>query len=239
MPARGPAADGTAAPPAADGTAPVPRGDGARRRRPAAPARRGAGTVALVCAAAMCAVAVFLVPRFAFGPALHPSFYQRNAQMKAAAAADAVVPSGVTVAAVNYLGPQLSGRDTVLLWDGDGGTPPRPAPWVVANIRTRQFTFHKRAASRSQRVALLERHGYQVVFLRHGYVVLHRTGCAGGLRQLQGGRGMSGCISGSRSDLTDSLRSHGHPPTVENTVRRPAAASERSASGAVTVRSGR
>ena len=70
----------------------------------------------------MIAVAVGLVPRFAFGDALHPSFYH-HARMYAAAAADAAVPSGVTVEAVNSLGPQLSGRDTVLLWDGDGKTP--------------------------------------------------------------------------------------------------------------------
>ena len=139
---------------------------------------RGTGAVGLACAAALCAVAVFLVPRFAFGPALHSSFYHRDSQMKAIAAADAVVPSGVTVAAVNSAGSQLSARDTVVLWDGDGGTPPLLAPWVVANIRRKQFTFHN-AGEQKQRVAFLERNGYKVVFLRHGYVVLHRTGSPG------------------------------------------------------------
>jgi len=136
-------------------------------------------TVALACAAALCAAALILVPRFAFGLALHPSFYHRDAQENAAAAADAVVPAGVTVQAVDNLGPQLSARDTVLLWDGDGSTPPLGAPWVVANIRKRQFTF---ASVREQklRVALLERSGYQVVFARGGYIVLHRRGPATG-----------------------------------------------------------
>jgi uncharacterized membrane protein len=143
------------------------------------PAAREPWTVALVCAAAMCAVAVVLVPRFAFGPALHPSFYQRDRQVRAAAAAVAVVPSGVTVQAVNFLGPQLSGRDTVLLWDGDGYTPLLGAPWVVANIRQLQFTFTSVREQR-QRVAFLQSHGYQVVFQRHGYVVLHRVGSAAG-----------------------------------------------------------
>jgi hypothetical protein len=182
-------ADSPPAVPAADGTVPVPAADGAappRAGRP--PARRGAGTVALICAAAMCAVAVFLVPRFAFGPALHSSFYHRNGEMRAIAAADAVVPSGVIVAAVNNAGSQLSGRDTVVLWDGDGGTPPLLAPWVVANIRNQQFTFHN-VGEQKQRVAFLERHGYQVVFLRHGYVVLHRAGSPGASAQLQGGAG--------------------------------------------------
>jgi uncharacterized membrane protein len=137
--------------------------------------RVGPWSVGLAGAAAMCAVAVFLVPHFAFGPALHPSFYRQTPQMKAAAAAAAVLPSGVTVEAVNNLGPQLSGRDTVLLWDGDGGTPPTEAPWVVANIRQRQFTFHS-VSEQIQRVALLERNGYRVVFRRLGYIVLHRVG---------------------------------------------------------------
>jgi uncharacterized membrane protein len=153
---------------AADGQTPGPLPD--------ARAGRGTpGTVSLACAAAMCAVAVFLVPRFSFGSALHPSFYQRTPAEKAEAAAAAAVPSGVVVAATNNVGPALSSRDTVLLWDGDGGTPPLGAPWVVANVRVAQFTFHSVAEQR-QRVALLERSGYRVVFRKRGYIVLHRSG---------------------------------------------------------------
>ena len=133
------------------------------------------GTVALGCAAAMCAVAVFLLPRFGFGPALHPSFYRRTPAANVEAAAAAAVPSGVVVAATNFVGPALSSRDTVLLWDGDGGTPPLGAPWVVANVRALQFTFHS-VLEQKQRVALLERSGYRVVFRRRGYIVLHRSG---------------------------------------------------------------
>jgi uncharacterized membrane protein len=173
--AAGPAASGTtaAAEDPAGGTA---AGDGPPDPPPErAAAPRWAGTVALVCAAAMCAVGVFLVPRFAFEPALHLSFYHRDGQMKAIAAADALVPSGVTVAVVNSAGSLLSARDTVVLWDGDGGTPPLLAPWVVANVRQLQFSF-RNTEEQKQRVAYLERNGYQVVFERRGYVVLHRVG---------------------------------------------------------------
>lgn len=127
-------------------------------------------TFALACSATMIAVALALVPRFAFGAALHPSFYHRDAQMDAAAAADAAVPSGITVEAVNHLGPQLSGRDTVLLWAHDGETP-RFSPWVVADVTGREFFPSVRAERR--RVARLEADGYQVAFRRDGYVVLH------------------------------------------------------------------
>jgi len=139
------------------------------------PVTRPPWTVALVCAAAMCAVAVCLVPRFGFGPALHPSFYRQDAWRRAAAAADDLVPGGVTVQAVDNLGPQLSARDTVLLWDGNGHTPPLGSPWVVANIKQLQFTFSS-AREQRQRLEFLERNGYRAVFERDGYVVLHRAG---------------------------------------------------------------
>jgi uncharacterized membrane protein len=173
---------------AADGAAGIPAGDGAAGSLAAAPATgtavrapasRGAGTVALGCAVAMLAVAVYLVPRFAFGPALHASFYHRTAQMNAAAAADAVVPGGVTVEAVNPLGPQLSGRDTVLLWDGDGKHGPLRSPWVVADVARPEFTFTGVSQQR-QDVALLLHNGYRIVFERDGYVVLHRSVSPGG-----------------------------------------------------------
>jgi len=139
-----------------------------------APARRGADGVALGCAVAMCVAAVGLVPVFAFKAALHPQFYHRDARQNAAAAADAHVPSGVTVEAANSLGPALSSRDTVLLWDGDGSSPLRPT-WIVADVAGRVFSFSTLQQQRD-RVALLERTGYQVVFQRKGYVVLHRIG---------------------------------------------------------------
>jgi uncharacterized membrane protein len=174
-----PAGAVTAVTPATAGTAPTLGTAPADATQPMnLPAARRAGPVALACAAAICALGLYLVPRFAYGPALHPAFYHRNARMDAAAAADAVVPSGVTVEAVPFLGPQLSPRDFVLLWDGRGHTPPTYAPWVVANIRQLQFTFHS-VQEQKQRVAQLEHDGYRVVFRRHGYLVLHRAGPAG------------------------------------------------------------
>jgi uncharacterized membrane protein len=146
---------------------------GTDAKGPAGPASGGAGRVSLACAVAMCIVAVGLVPVFAFRNALNPSFYHRNARQIAAARADAHVPDGVTVEATNYLGPALSARDTVLLWNGAGDSPLRP-PWVVADVARKAFTFTSVQQQR-QRVAWLERTGYQVVFQRRGYVVLHHV----------------------------------------------------------------
>src|SRR5215467_14311104 len=138
-----------------------------RDRSPSLARWRPGGTAGLACAAAL-----FLVSRFAFKNAFHLPFYQRDARMNAAAAADAHVPDGVTVQAVDHLGPHLPARDTVLLWDGDGSSPLFP-PWVVVGVAKREFTFAT-LAQQVRRVALLERSGYRVVFKRRGYIVLHR-----------------------------------------------------------------
>ena len=121
---------------------------------------------------AVCALALILVPRFPLGGMLHPSFYQRNARMTAAAAAVSAVPPGVTVEAAGGIGPDLSARDTVLLWDGEN--PPRWAPWVVADVSQVEFSFTSTAAKK-RRVAVLLQHGYRSVFDQRGYIVLHRV----------------------------------------------------------------
>jgi len=158
--AAGPVAAGTASGPVVDGSVSWGR------------VPRAGRVVSLGCAAALCAAAVLLVPRFPLGGLLHPSFYERNARMTAAAEAVSAVPAGVTVEAAGGIGPHLSARDTVLLWDGENA--PRWEPWVVADVGQREFTFASIRAEK-QRVALLRRHGYLVTFDRRGYIVLHRS----------------------------------------------------------------
>jgi hypothetical protein len=45
---------------------------------------------------------------------------------------------------------------------------------VVADVAKKEFTFASRG-QQIQRVALLKRSGYQIVFSRDGYVVMHRN----------------------------------------------------------------
>ena len=80
------------------------------------------------------------------------------------------------------IGPHLSARDTVVLWDGDGGTPPLLAPWVIANVTQVQFSFNS-IGQEIKSVLFLEHHGYKIVFSRDGYLVLHRGGAAAGRRK--------------------------------------------------------
>jgi uncharacterized membrane protein len=145
-----------------------------RARRPHR-LRRGADNskkrrAAIGVAVALCAAAVVVVPRFALVSVLTPGFYRGTGQETDAAAADAHVPAGVTVDAPQLLGPQLSGRDTVLLWGPAAAS--ASAPWIVAQTHW-TFPFTSLAGQRAQ-VARLKQDGYQVVFGRGDYLVLHR-----------------------------------------------------------------
>jgi uncharacterized membrane protein len=133
-----------------------------------------AGNVAVAAAGLIFAMAILFVPKSAFDGMLQPGFFDAvNRATQAESAAVAAVPSGVTVATANMLGPHLVTRDTVVLWDGDGSTPPTFAPWVIANNSEVQFTFSS-IAEQNKSIHFLESHGYKVVFLRNGYYVLHR-----------------------------------------------------------------
>lgn len=116
---------------------------------------------------AVLAVALWNVPGSAFGSLTRPSTWQPTEQTRAAQAAAAQVPSGVDVEAANNVGPLLTGRDTVLLWD----RLPRWAPWIVADVGRGTFPFCSLAEQRD-RVASLLLHGYRQVFTQDGYVVL-------------------------------------------------------------------
>ncbi|HEX6469040.1 MAG TPA: DUF2079 domain-containing protein [Streptosporangiaceae bacterium] len=137
--------------------------------------RTGAGWVRGRCApgtvwaAAVLAISVVVAGFFPMVSVLDPANYRRDARMRAAAAAVAAVPSGVYVEAPNALGPQLSGRARVLLWDER----PRWAPWVIADVERPTFPFFSVAAQRG-RLALLRRNGYRVVRAGGGFVVLTR-----------------------------------------------------------------
>ena len=133
--------------------------------------RDGDRSLGLAWAAAVCAIALTLVPRFALDQLYHPVFY-RGDPVKTAAATEAVakIPSGVTVEAVNSLGPALTGRTTVLLWTGR----PHGAPWVVADVSRWEFPFGAPQDQLAQVNRLLAE-GYTKVFERDGYVVLRRA----------------------------------------------------------------
>lgn len=128
--------------------------------------RRRVGTA---WAAAVLAIAVVLAGFFPMVSVLNPANYQRDARMRAAAASVAAIPTGVEVEAPNALGPQLSDRARVLLWDER----PRWAPWVIADVGQPTFPFFSVTTQRD-RLTLLLRSGYHAVYQAAGFVVLTR-----------------------------------------------------------------
>ncbi|GLZ15099.1 hypothetical protein Acsp04_53340 [Actinomadura sp. NBRC 104425] len=120
-------------------------------------------------AGALLVAAAVTVPFFAFGDLGDPSYLRRDERARAAAEAVARVPDGVLVEAANRLGPALTARARVLLWDER----PRGAPWVVADVERHTFPFGSLDEQR-RRVQVLVESGYRKVFRSGGYVVLHR-----------------------------------------------------------------
>jgi uncharacterized membrane protein len=147
--------------------------DGIGRMRRVLISRTPAGLIASrlgsLWAVVVLAVALFAVPRFAFGALPHPETWRVDADMRAQSRAIRRVPDGAMVEAASSAGPHLTGRTRVLLWD----RAPRGAPWVIADVQRAQFPFCGLEQQRA-RVAWLEHDGYRQVFEQNGYIVLHR-----------------------------------------------------------------
>ncbi|MEO3863091.1 DUF2079 domain-containing protein [Acrocarpospora sp. B8E8] len=129
----------------------------------------GRGGLGLTWAAAACAVALTLVPRFPFDQLIRPEFYESQPDVVAAETAVRAIPDGAVVEAINHVGPHLSGRATVLLWEDR----PAVAPWIIADVARVSYPWGSPDRQR-ERVEELKRDGYQVIFDQEGYVVLHR-----------------------------------------------------------------
>jgi len=109
--------------------------------------------------------------RFPLGDQLTGQAWRLGERERAAAAAAAMIPDDVTVEADNRLGPHLTTRTTVLLLDQI----PRGADWVIVDTEKRSFPFDS-VAEQLDRLAIARADGFDVVFDRSGYVVLHRGG---------------------------------------------------------------
>lgn len=131
----------------------------------------------LATAGVMAVASVALIPLFPFGHLLHPSYYHRNWKQADAVKAADHVPSNVTVEAAGNVAPQLTSRDTVLLWDGYGDSPLYPA-WVVTCVSDGEFSFYT-IKDQIARVNLLKAHGYVTVYSGGGYSVMHAPGVKG------------------------------------------------------------
>ncbi|GGM04898.1 DUF2079 domain-containing protein [Dactylosporangium sucinum] len=138
--------------------------DGAARIARRWPSRR----VATAWTVTVVTVAGVALPNFAFRELFRTSAWRQTDDMRAAAHAAAHIPDAALVETASSIGPQLTSRTQVLLWDRT----PRWAPWVVADITRPQFPFCSIDDQRA-RVELLRSHGYRIVFQENDFVVLH------------------------------------------------------------------
>lgn len=122
-------------------------------------------------------LALYAVPKFSLGAAFHRDFYVQSKKDVAALRAISLVPPGVEVQAPDNVGPHLSGRDTVLLWDGDGYTPVF-TPWVIAT-EARDTLYWPFERLERERVNLLLKHGYVIVGQEGEYIVMHAPNSPG------------------------------------------------------------
>jgi uncharacterized membrane protein len=149
---------------AVDAVARIQRWWNRRRESP-----RGWQPFALAWAAVACALSLYQVPDNSLGKLVEPSYYRRGPEVTAAAEAAAMIPSGVVVDAYNTVGPALTGRTTVLLWEPKF----HDVPWVIANTEKIHYPWNSVEEQR-QRVPELVARGYRIVFQKEGFVVLHR-----------------------------------------------------------------
>jgi uncharacterized membrane protein len=122
-------------------------------------------------------LALYTVPKFSLRAAFHYGFYVHSKKNAAAERAISLVPAGVTVQAPNRIGPHLSGRNTVLLWDGNGHTPIF-TPWVIASDFGRNFAWTSKEQEK-ERIDLLLKHGYVIVAQEGEYIVMHAPNAPG------------------------------------------------------------
>lgn len=116
------------------------------------------------------ALITLTVPRFQPWelPTGHHGSQDRNG---AAAAVLRWIPDGVTVEADNELGPHLTTRTTVLLFDEI----PRGAEWVIADTKQTSFPWREFEPQRQRIAELRADHDYELVAEFTGYLVFRRV----------------------------------------------------------------
>ena len=132
---------------------------------------REARTIARFGLAAGLVATALLVPDFPLWNLVEAATWHTGSRVDAARGIIATIPSGTTVAAGNQLAPQLTDRDTVMLFDTT--TPSRRPAWVLVDTEN-PCGFPLACGRQSQIVNQLKTGGYHTVTDRDGYLLLER-----------------------------------------------------------------
>jgi len=102
------------------------------------------------------------------------AFWDKSApDIVSAKRAAAHVPSGVLVASATQVGPQLLGRDRVIMWSFPGDRDYPQTPWVLADTKRPSYPFASIEAQQAD-VRARVKAGYKIVYQDDGWVVLHK-----------------------------------------------------------------
>ena len=117
-------------------------------------------------------VSALLLPSFPLANLARPSWWRDDPRVTAADRVMGLIPDGASVAASNWLVPQLTDRDTVTLFQKTTATA-RPLPdWVLVDIETTKI-FPGSPAAQQATIARLRTEGYQTAADQDGYLLLH------------------------------------------------------------------
>lgn len=131
-----------------------------------------AATIIRVGLVVSLSASMFYLPSYPLANLGRPSWWRNNPRIAAADWVMALIPNGATVAASNWLAPQLTDRDTVSLFQKTTATE-KPLPnWVVVDVETAKV-FPDPPAVQQATIARLRAEGYQTAADQDGYLLLH------------------------------------------------------------------
>ncbi|WP_330338105.1 DUF2079 domain-containing protein [Streptomyces sp. NBC_00557] len=127
--------------------------------------------------AASAAITLMILPSFPLFEIAQPETWRTDSRVTVARRLIAMIPDGVTVQASDHLVPQLADRTSVGLYGAPGS---RPDPqWVMVDteVPPEQRAWPGQPLSveeEQQHLAADLAHGYELVSLQDGYMLLHR-----------------------------------------------------------------
>jgi Predicted membrane protein (DUF2079) len=133
--------------------------------------RRAAATIRIGLVVSL-GVSALLLPGFPLANPGRPSWWRDDPRVAAADRVMDLIPNGASVAASNWLAPQLTDRDAVSLFQKSTATV-RPLPdWVLVDVETTR-AFPDPPAVQQGTIARLRADGYQTAADQDGYLLLH------------------------------------------------------------------
>lgn len=118
-------------------------------------------------------VSLLCLPSFPLANLGRPSLWRSDPRVAAAHRVMDLIPNGVSVAASNWLIPQLTDRDTVTLFQKATATAMPLPDWVLVDVGTTK-QFPDPPAVQQATIARLRSEGYQTVVDEDGYLLLQR-----------------------------------------------------------------